>query len=62
MLEYWQRDSTVEHRDDPELHGNLARPVFSGSVDRWRQRLTPTEQALVERRLGADLERLGYTG
>lgn len=61
MLDYWQRDSTVEHRDDPTLHGNLARPVFTASVGSWRERLTPAQQERVEQRLADRLAEHGYT-
>lgn len=60
MLDYWRRESTVEHKDDPALHGNLAKPVFTASVGSWRDRLTDQEQEVVLDRLGPLLEPQGY--
>lgn len=60
MLDYWRHDTTVEHKDDPELHGNLAKPVFTASVGSWRERLSPDEQQVVIDRLGAALTEQGY--
>lgn len=60
MLDYWRQETTVEHKDDPDLHGNLAKPVFTASVGSWRERLSATEQARVEQRLGRRLAENGY--
>lgn len=39
MLEYWHLPSTVESKHK-SFHQNLAKPVFSSSVGKWRERLS----------------------
>jgi len=39
MLEYWRLPSTVEYKHK-SFHQNLAKPVFSSSVGKWRERLS----------------------
>lgn len=43
-----------------ETAGHVTSADPAGSVGRWRQDLAPEEVALVERRLGAHMDRLGY--
>ena len=41
-------------------HARLGEPVTTASVERWRERLTPQQVALVERASAPHLERFGY--
>lgn len=51
----------AERRDDFKgIHARLSEPVDTGSIERWRERLTPAQVALVERSATPLLERFGY--
>lgn len=41
-------------------HKNTRKPLFKSSVDSWRRDLSPTEIALIEWSVGADMEILNY--
>lgn len=60
MLNYWQKDTTVEHRFWGNAHRNLVKPVFSNSVGSWRKRLTLEEQAIVQQNLQGLLAQNAY--
>lgn len=51
MLKHHQKKTTVEHRYDEKLHGNLKKAVFKSSVGGWRSRLTDAQQDRVQERL-----------
>lgn len=59
MLEYWRLPTTLEHKHF-DHHSHLDQPVFSSSVGKWRQRLSPEQQAYVRSKTSALLERLQY--
>jgi len=59
MLEYWKLPTTQEHQYR-SFHQNLARPVFPTSIGRWKERLTPAEQARTQEALGDLLREMGY--
>lgn len=59
MLDYWQAETTVEHRYQSH-HQNLTQPVFSSSIGRWRERLDNQQQAQVQQSLAPLLAQLGY--
>jgi hypothetical protein len=59
MLDYWKLPSTIEHRYNP-FHKNLGKPVFTSSIGKWRERLTPSQQEVVLHKISGDLENLGY--
>ncbi|MEL6405874.1 MAG: sulfotransferase [Chloroflexota bacterium] len=59
MLDYWQKDTTVEHKYDAKLHGNLSKPVFN-NTGRWKERLTEAQQAHTIARLQDVLVEKGY--
>lgn len=61
MLEYWKLPTTIEHRHFSH-HRNLSRPVFTGSVGRWEERLSEEQQAFVMAEMRPLLERVGYLG
>jgi hypothetical protein len=41
-------------------HANVARPVFRGSVGKWRRGLSPQQLQTVEKIMGSELEHCGY--
>ena len=65
-VEYEEAMLTYRHSDAPKAvaqldhHKNLLRPVFTGSVGRYRQVLTREEIAAIHRRLYAPMTYLGY--
>jgi hypothetical protein len=61
MLDFWKLPTTIEHKHQ-EYHRNLGRPVFTDSIGKWNQRLSPAEQAYVSSRTADLLEKFGYLG
>lgn len=59
MLEYWKGNTKNEHTYYLRRR-NLARPIFTNSVGRWRERLSEEQQILVVGQIGALLYQLGY--
>ena len=58
-----QHDDTVDRLPDIntlEHHANVARPVFSSSVGKWRTALTEEQCGEVERIMGSELVNCGY--
>lgn len=61
MLNYWQKETTVEHRFMGKAHENLVKPVFSNSIGSWRKRLTTEQQQIVQTQLGKLLAENNYS-
>lgn len=59
MLEYWRSTTTVEHQRYTH-HENLAKPVFTSSIGRWKERLSPEQQQAVQAQCAPLLQRYGY--
>lgn len=59
MLDYWKLPSTIEHRHH-EFHRNVGKPVSTDSIGKWRERLTPEQQAYILRNISPELRQLGY--
>ncbi|MEM9955318.1 MAG: sulfotransferase [Chloroflexota bacterium] len=59
MLDFWKSDTTVEHQWY-EHHQNLAKPLSTKSVGRWRERLTNEQQQIVNTELREMLDYYGY--
>jgi hypothetical protein len=59
MLEFWRLPSTLEHRYH-EYHRNIAKPVFTDSIGKWTERLSPSEQEYVLDASSKWLRLLGY--
>lgn len=60
MLDFWRSPTTIEDKHY-EHHRNLARPIFTSSIGKWRERLSSSEQEYVRARTTGLLERLGYS-
>ena len=60
MLDYWKLPTTIEHKF-MEHHRNLNKPVFTSSIGKWRERLTPEQQQYVMKKAAALLKQLHYT-
>jgi protein-tyrosine sulfotransferase len=61
MLNYWQKDTTVEQRFLGKVHENLVKPVFSNSVGSWRKRLNAEQQQIVQTQLSKLLAEKNYS-
>jgi protein-tyrosine sulfotransferase len=59
MLDYWKLPSTLEHRHH-EHHRNIGKPVTTDSIGKWRERLTPEQQAYILSKITGELRQLGY--
>jgi protein-tyrosine sulfotransferase len=59
MLDFWQAPTTVEPTYHSH-HSNLTKPVFTDSIGKWRERLSPSQQSYVQDKTSGLLERLGY--
>ena len=59
MLDFWKSPTTIEHKYQ-SFHRNLARPVFTDSIGRWKTRLSPTQQEYVLAHTTNLLTELGY--
>lgn len=62
MLDYWKSPTTVEHKyHTGGYHDNLQKPVFTGSIGRWRERLTDEQQRYVMQQLSQTLLNTDYS-
>ena len=59
MLDFWKSPTTIEHKYN-EYHRNLSKPVFTDSIGKWTERLSPDEQQYVLAKTSGLLQRLGY--
>jgi hypothetical protein len=59
MLDYWKRPTTIEHKHFA-FHRNLAKSVFTGSIGKWQERLSPEQQNYILPRISGLLETFGY--
>lgn len=59
MLDFWREPTTIEHRYLAH-HKNLAKPLFTDSIGRWRERLTRNEQSYVIAKTSSLLQEFGY--
>jgi len=59
MMEFYRRSLSgfaVEQRH----HENTLNPIFSSSLNSWKDKLSKNQIALVEQQLGAEMEQSGY--
>lgn len=60
MLEpHKRRDAGFAERSSAWM-ANTRKPVFTSSIERWREELAPAHLGLIEHALGADMRELGY--
>jgi len=59
MLDFWKSPTTIEHRHY-EHHRNLGKPLFTDSIGKWSQRLSPAQQQYILSQTSALLQHLGY--
>lgn len=59
MLDYWKLPSTIEHKIYSH-HKNLGKPVFTSSINKWKERLSEKQQNIVQKELSRELSRLNY--
>lgn len=59
MLDYWKLPTTIEHTYE-HAHRNLSKAVTTDSIGKWRERLSPDQQAHIMSRVGGTLKQLGY--
>lgn len=59
MLEYWKAPTTVE-AEHFDFHKNLAKPIFTSSIGKWRERLSTEQKAYVLERVSPWLQELRY--
>ncbi len=60
MLEPHKRQRKVQSDDDLPWFANTKKPIFTTSVDKWRDQMKPSDVALVEYALSDEMKRLGY--
>jgi len=58
VLSYWQKDRT--HEPLEASRDQIARPVYTSAVGRWRTEMSPVDRALFEAEAGDLLRELGY--
>lgn len=59
MIDFWKSDTTIEHKYRPH-HRNLAKPLFTSSIGKWQERLSPEAQKYILAETAPLLELLGY--
>lgn len=60
MLNPHKREAKGFNPRSKDWMQNTLKPVFTGSIDKWRTELTPTQIALVEHALRDEMARMGY--
>lgn len=53
-------DASLARSEAPEMTGHATSSTPEESIGRWRRDLAPEEVAIIERRLGGHMDRLGY--
>lgn len=61
MLAHDQRDVAGFGSWQQEHMKNTLKPVFTSSIERWREQMKPAQIAMVESELGPQMDRLGYS-
>ena len=60
MLRFHERAESGFAERERAWKGGADRPLYTGSLDAWRERLTPRQTAAVERVAGREMLRFGY--